>query len=383
MWVRIWGHSEAMTNPQHPLQKILENRIAIIDGAMGTTIRTYGMKEADIRGERFKNATKDLLNNGDLFSLTQPEMIGDIHRRFLEAGADIIETNTFGATSIAQSEFFVDDPREHGGRKDPEFYQKIIDDASLSALAWEINEQSARQCREWADRVGNDTGRQRFVAGAIGPLTVSLSNSPDADDPGFRVVTFDQVKKAYSEEVRALIAGGVDLLLVETIFDSLNAKAALVAIQEVFEEDGKKLPIMISAAVGRGGETMISAQTVEAFWNAVKHVKPLSVGLNCSLGPDLMYPFLEELSSKADVAISAYPNAGLPNPLSPTGFDLDPVDMGRYLGDFAKGGLINIAGGCCGNTPEHIAAIAKALAHQEPRSLEPHHQEPEAVGARG
>jgi 5-methyltetrahydrofolate--homocysteine methyltransferase len=208
------------------------------------------------------------------------------------------------------------------------------------------------------------------VAGAIGPLTVSLSNSPDADDPGFRVVTFDQVKKAYAEQVRALIAGGADLLLVETIFDSLNAKAALVAIQEVFEETGEKLPIMISAAVGRGGETMISAQTVEAFWNAMRHVKPISVGLNCSLGPDLMYPFLEELSEKADVAISAYPNAGLPNPLSPTGFDLEPSDMARYLGDFAKGGLINIAGGCCGNTPEHIAAIAKALEGQPPRRLE-------------
>ena len=220
---------------QHPLQKILESRIAIIDGAMGTTIRTYGMKEADIRGERFKDATKDLLNNGDLFSLTQPEMIGDIHRRFLEAGADIIETNTFGATSITQSEFFVDDPRERGGRKDPAFYQKIIDDPFLNDLAWEINEQSARQCREWADRVGNATGRQRFVAGAIGPLTVSLSNSPDADDPGFRVVTFDQVKTAYMQQVRALIAGGADLLLVETIFDSLNAKAALVAIREVFD----------------------------------------------------------------------------------------------------------------------------------------------------
>jgi 5-methyltetrahydrofolate--homocysteine methyltransferase len=176
------------------VEKILESRIAIIDGAMGTTIRTYGMKEADIRGERFKDSKKDLLNNGDLFSLTQPEMIGDIHRRFLEAGADIIETNTFGATSITQSEFFVDDPREHGGRKDPAFYQKIIDDPFLGDLAWEINEQSARQCREWADRVANETGRQRFVAGAIGPLTVSLSNSPDADDAGFRVVTFDQVK---------------------------------------------------------------------------------------------------------------------------------------------------------------------------------------------
>jgi 5-methyltetrahydrofolate--homocysteine methyltransferase len=353
--------------PQHPLEKILDSRIAIIDGAMGTTIRTYGMTEADIRGERFESSKKDLLNNGDLFSLTQPQMICDIHRRFLEAGADIIETNTFGATSITQSEFFIEDPRERGGRKDPDFYQKVIEDPFLNDLAWEINEQSARQCREWADRVANETGRQRFVAGAIGPLTVSLSNSPDADDSGFRVVTFDQVKTAYAQEVRALIAGGSDLLLVETIFDSLNAKAALVAIREVFDEDGKQLPVMISAAVGRGGETMISAQTIEAFWNAVQHIKPLSIGLNCSLGPDLMFPFLEDLSDKASVAISCYPNAGLPNPLSETGFDLGPPDMARYLRNFAQAGLINIAGGCCGNTPEHIAAIAKALEGQPPR----------------
>src|SRR3954462_6598925 len=222
----------------HPLQELLQKRIAIIVGAMGTTIRSYGLTEADIRGERFKDSKKDLLNNGDLFSLTQPKMIGDIHRRFLEAGADIIETNTFGATSITQSEFFVDDPREHGGRKDPEFYQKVIEDPFLNNLAWEINEQSARQCREWADRFGSATSRLRFVAGAIGPLTVSLSNSPDPDDPGFRVVTFDQVKAAYAQQVRALIAGGVDLLLVETIFDSLNAKAALVAIREVLNEQG-------------------------------------------------------------------------------------------------------------------------------------------------
>src|ERR1700678_1657145 len=246
---------------QTALEKILESRIAIIDGAMGTTIRTYGMKEADIRGERFKDAPESRLNNGDLFSLTQPAMIGDIHRRFLEAGADIIETNTFGATSITQSEFFVEDPRETGGRKDPAFYQKVIEDRFLSSLAWEINETSARQCREWADRVANETGRPRFVAGAIGPTTLSLYNSPDPDDAGFRVVTFDQVKAAYAHEARALIAGGVDLLLVETIFDSLNAKAALVAIREVFDEDGlsgtpRELPIMISAAVGRGGETM-------------------------------------------------------------------------------------------------------------------------------
>ena len=354
---------------QHPLETLVRSRIAIIDGAMGTTIRAYGMKEGDIRGERFKDSSKDLLNNGDLFSLTQPEMIGDIHRRFLEAGADIIETNTFGATSITQSEFFVEDPRERGGRKDPGFYQQVIEDKFLNDLAWEINEQSALQCRAWADRVGDATGAQRFVAGAIGPLTVSLSNSPDADDPGFRVVTFDQVRSAYKLQARALIAGGVDALLVETIFDSLNAKAALVAIREVFDEEGKELPVMLSAAVGRGGETLISAQTTEAFWNAVSHVKPLSVGLNCSLGPDLMYPFLEELAEKADVAISCYPNAGLPNPLSPTGFDLGPEDMARYLGDFARGGLINIAGGCCGNTPEHIAAIARTLKDAAPRRL--------------
>jgi 5-methyltetrahydrofolate--homocysteine methyltransferase len=358
----------------HPLEKLLQKRIAIIDGAMGTTIRTYGMTEAHIRGERFRDAKKDLLNNGDIFSLTQPDMICDIHRRFLEAGADIIETNTFGATSITQSEFFVDDPREHGGRKDPAFYQNIIDDTFLGDLAYEINEQSARQCRVWADRVANTDGKQRFVAGAIGPLTVSLSNSPDADDAGFRVVTFDQVRTSYVQQVRALIAGGCDVLLVETIFDSLNAKAALVAIEEVFEKDGKRLPIMISAAVGRGGETMISAQTGEALWNAVKHAKPMSIGLNCSLGPDLMYPFLSELSEKSNTAISCYPNAGLPNPLSATGFDLLPADMGRYLEEFARGGLINIAGGCCGNTPEHIEAIAKALAGLHPREVPEVHE---------
>lgn len=364
----FYNHQIDMIRPrQHPLVEILKKRIAIIDGAMGTTIRTYGMTEKDIRGERFKDAKKDLLNNGDLFTLTQPKMIGDIHRRFLEAGADILETNTFGATTIAQSEFFVDDPREHGGRKDPAFYQKVIEDPFLQKLAWEINETSARQCREWADRVGRETGLPRFVAGSIGPLTVSLSNSPDANDPGFRSVTFDQVKTAYAEQVRALIAGQVDFLLVETIFDSLNAKAALVAIREVFDEDNVELPVMISAAVGRGGETLISAQTTEAFWNAVEHVKPLSVGLNCSLGPDLMYPFLSELSEKANVAISCYPNAGLPNPLSPTGFNFGPEDMAKYLGEFAHAGLINIAGGCCGNTPEHIAAIAKAVEGVAPR----------------
>jgi 5-methyltetrahydrofolate--homocysteine methyltransferase len=353
----------------HPLERLMSERIVIIDGAMGTTIRTYGMTEADIRGERFRDARKDLLNNGDLFSLTQPEMIVDIHRRFLDAGADIVETNTFGATSLAQSEFFMDDPREHGGRKDSAFYEEVLSNSFLSDLAWEINVASAKQCRSVADEIANRTGTPRFVAGAIGPLTVSLSNSPNADDAGFRTVTFEQVRAAYEHQVRALLEGGVDVLLVETIFDSLNAKAALVAIQDVFAKGARPVPIMISAAVGRGGETMISAQTVEALWNAVEHVQPLSIGLNCSLGPDLMYPFLAELSEKARAAISCYPNAGLPNPLSPTGFDLGPGDMGRHVKSFAKAGLINIAGGCCGNTPEHIRAIADAVASMPPRPL--------------
>ncbi len=288
------------TSTETALRRLLAERVAIIDGAMGTTIRSYHITEEQARGDRFKDAPKDLKNNGDIYSLTRPAEIGDIHRRFLEAGADIIETNTFSATSIGQSEFFIEDPREKGGRKDPAFYQSIIENKFLETLAWDINFQSARQCREWADRIANNTGRRRYVAGAVGPLTVSLSNSPDHNDAGFRVVTFDQVKADYRRQMRALIAGGVDLLLVETIFDSLNAKAALVAIEEIFAEDKIKLPLMISAAVGRGGETMISAQTVGAFWNAVRTHKPLVVGLNCSIGPDLMRPFLEELGQKSD-----------------------------------------------------------------------------------
>jgi 5-methyltetrahydrofolate--homocysteine methyltransferase len=350
-----------MTEAEIALRRTLAERMVIIDGAMGTTIRSYNISEAQARGERFKNAPKDLQNNGDIYSLTCPDQISDIHRRFLEAGADIIETNTFSATAIGQSEFFIEDPREKGGKKTPAFYQEVIENQFLQELAHDINFHSARQCRICADRAHAATGRRRYVAGAIGPLTVSLSNSPDADDAGFRVVTFDQCKADYRRQVRSLIAGGVDLLLVETIFDSLNAKAALVAVEEVFAEDKIKLPLMISAAVGRGGETMISAQTIGAYWNAVRNHNPLSVGLNCSIGPDLMRPFLAELAGKADTFVSCYPNAGLPNPLTPTGFDLEPKDMARFMGEFADSHLCNIAGGCCGNTPEHIAAIAQAL----------------------
>ena len=355
--------------PTSDLRQALTERILVLDGAMGTTIRSYGLDEAAARGRRFTNGDKDLLNNGDILTLTCPEVIGDIHKRFYEAGADICSTNTFSATGLAQSEFFVEDPRAQGGRKDPEFFQQILENAFLNDLAWEMNVESARLCRQWADATGSASGRRRYVAGAIGPLTVSLSNSPDADDHAFRVVTFDQVLAAYRLQVRALIEGGCDILLIETIFDSLNAKAAVVAAQEVFDDCGTRLPIILSAAVGRGGETMISAQKVEAFWNAFAHVKPLAIGLNCSLGPDLLRPHLEELSACATTCISCYPNAGLPNPLAPTGFDLGPREMRSFMAEFAQAGLLNLAGGCCGNTPEHIAAIAAAVADIAPREV--------------
>ena len=349
----------------------LESRILMLDGAMGTTIRGYGLKESDARGERFEKTEKDLLNNGDILCLTRPDVISDIHRRFLEAGSDIIETNSFSGTSIAQSEFFVEDPRESGkGRKDPEFYQNVLDDPFLKDLAWEINFKSAKLAREACDRMAEATGIPRYAAGAIGPLTVGLNNAAvDPNDPGFRSVTFDQVYEDYKRQIRALVAGGVDILMIETIFDALNAKAAAVAAQDVFAEDGFRMPVIISAAVGLGGETMISAQKVEALWNSVAHVKPLAVGLNCSLGPEQMRPFIDELSRICGTYVSCYPNAGMPDPLSKTGFPYLPEDMHRLVGDFARSGYVNLAGGCCGNTPEHIAAIARAVKEVEPRKL--------------
>ena len=352
------------------LRKLLEQRIVILDGAMGTTIRGYGLDEQAARGDRFDTNRKDLLNNGDILSLTQSSTIGDIHKRFFEAGADIATTNTFSATTIAQSEFFVEDPREKGeGRKDPDFFQRVIEDAFLGDLTRELNVQSARLCRNWADRIGEEPGIRRYVAGAIGPLTVSLSQSPDAEDAGFRSVTFDQVLQTYRDQIRGLIEGGCDLLLVETIFDALNAKAATVAIAEVFAEDAIVMPVIISAAVGLGGETLISALKVEALVNSFRHVNPLAIGLNCSLGPDKMRPCLAELATKADTFVSAYPNAGLPNPLAPTGFDLLPDDMAGHVREYASAGLVNLVGGCCGNTPEHIAEIAREAEKHPPRAV--------------
>ncbi|MEO0415654.1 MAG: homocysteine S-methyltransferase family protein, partial [Verrucomicrobiota bacterium] len=352
------------------LKSELEKRILVLDGAMGTTIREYKLDEAAARGKRFKDNEEDLLNNGDILSITRPDVIGDIHKRFLEAGSDIIETNTFSGTTLAQSEFFVPDPRKSGGQKNPEFFaNEICDNPFLKDLAWEINYESAQLCRKWCDNIGSDTGRKRYVAGAVGPMTVSLTNSPDAEDAGFRVVTFDQVRDAYKHQIRALIAGGSDIMMVETIFDALNAKAALVAVREVYDEDGVDLPIIVSAAVGRGGETLISAQKVEALWNAIAHADPLAVGLNCSLGPDLMKPHLAHLAQTSETYVSAYPNAGLPNPLAPTGFDLLPKDMEDYLEEFANDGLVNLIGGCCGNTPDHVAAIAKVAERCAPREV--------------
>ena len=340
----------------------------VIDGAMGTTIRGYGLTEADVRGERFAKAEKDVKNNGDLLHLTRPDVIGDIHRRFLEAGADILETNTFSGTSLAQSEFF---PAGDDERKDPEYFQRVLEDRFLNDLAWEINYESARMCRKWADEFTEKTGRKRYVAGSIGPMTVSLSQFPNPDDLAFRRILFDQAVEAYRHQIRALIAGGSDVLLVETIFDTLNAKAALAAIVDVYGEHGdpRLLPVMISAAVGMGGETMISGQVGEAFLNAVRHIKPLSIGFNCALGPEQVRPHLADLSARCDTFVSAYPNAGLPDPMSPTGFPFLPEDMERLMGEFAAAGIMNIAGGCCGNTPDHIAAIARAVAKHAPREV--------------
>ena len=352
------------------LKKLLNERIVVLDGAMGTTIREYGLDESAARGERFKAIKKDILNNGDILSITQSDVIGDIHRKFFEAGSDIASTNTFSATTLAQSEFFVDDPRETGeGVKDQEFFQKIIEDNFLRDLTWEMNYKSAQLCRKWADRVSNDCGIKKYVAGSIGPLTVSLSQSPDAEDAAFRMVNFNQVVEAYIHQIEALIEGGSDLLLVETIFDGLNAKAASVAIKEVREKLKINIPIIYSAAVGMGGETMISAMKIESFINSFEHMNPLALGLNCSLGPDPMRAFLSELSKKTDAYISVYPNAGLPNPLAPSGFDLLPNDMAKFAGEFAADGLINFVGGCCGNTPDHISAIAEEVKKHEPRQL--------------
>jgi 5-methyltetrahydrofolate--homocysteine methyltransferase len=333
------------------LRELLQQRILILDGAMGTMIQRYKLTEADYRGERFKDFTgpegvRELFvrGNNELLSLTRPDVIAEIHGQYLAAGADLIETNTFGATTVAQ------------------------DDYHMAHLAYEMNVASAKIARAACDQYSTPD-KPRFVAGALGPTPKTASISPDVNDPAARNVTFDQLVAAYHEQVRGLIDGGADVLLVETIFDTLNCKAALFAIDQYFEETGKTWPIMISGTVTDASGRILSGQTVPAFWNSVRHAKPLTIGLNCALGATLMRPYAEELSKIADTFVCIYPNAGLPNPMSDTGFDELPADTSALLKEFAEAGFINIAGGCCGTTPAHIKAIADILQTQTPRQL--------------
>ena len=319
------------------LPDILKTRIAILDGAMGTMIQRFKLSEADYRGERFKDFPKDVKGNNELLSLTRPDVIRDIHEGYLAAGADLIETNTFGATTVAQADY------------------------DMQHLAREMNLQSAQLARAACDKFSTPD-KPRFVVGALGPTPKTASISPDVNDAGARNVTFEELRAAYYEQVEALVEGGSDVLLVETIFDTLNAKAALFAIDEVFEQTGENLPIIISGTVTDASGRILSGQTVTAFWYSVRHARPLAIGLNCALGAALMRPYIQELNRVApDTFISCYPNAGLPNPMSETGFDETPEVTARLLREFAEQGLVNIVGGCCGTTPEHIGAIHAAV----------------------
>lgn len=341
---------------ENRLRDIMSRRILILDGAMGTMIQRYGLTEEDYRGGpngRFidfappasaGNRELFVKGNNELLSLTQPQIISAIHEEYLKAGADIIETNTFGATAIAQEDYH------------------------MAHLVYEMNVQSAKIARAVCDRYATPE-HPRFVAGSIGPTPRTASISPDVNDPGARNITFDQLVDAYSEQVRALVDGGVDLFLVETVFDTLNCKAALFAIDSFFEATGKKLPIMISGTVTDASGRILSGQTVTAFWYSIRHARPLTVGLNCALGAALMRPYVEELSRIADTHICIYPNAGLPNPMSETGFDEGPKDTASFLNEFARSGFVNVVGGCCGTTPDHIRAIAQAVASLPPRKV--------------
>ena len=335
-----------MSHRHDQLRALLKQRIVILDGAMGTMIQRHKLTEADYRGSRFAGFAHDVKGNNELLLLTQPQVIQDIHEQYLGAGADIIETNTFGATRIAQADYHMED------------------------LAYEMNLAAARLARAACDRF-DTADSPRFVAGAFGPTPKTASISPDVNDPGARNVTFDELVATYLEQARALAEGGVDVFLVETVFDTLNAKAALFAIDQFFEESGTRFPVMISGTVTDASGRILSGQTVEAFWNSVRHARPLTIGLNCALGAALMRPYIAELAKLADTYVCAYPNAGLPNPMSETGFDETPAITSSLLREFAEAGYINLAGGCCGTTPDHIRAIAEAVRNLPPREVSP------------
>jgi 5-methyltetrahydrofolate--homocysteine methyltransferase len=354
----------------HPLESLLRKRIVVLDGAMGTMIQRLKLSEANYRGERFRDwRGKDLKGSLELLLLTKPEVVEEIHAQYLEAGADIIETNTFSATTVGLHDFlFAGKPARE--RKDQQFFQRVVDDPDLRSLVHEMNVAAAQIARRAAERVANETGTRRFVGGSMGPLPVTASISPDVNDPAFRAVTFDQLKQTYFDQAKALVEGDVDLLVVETIFDTLNAKAALFAIAEVFEETGKRIPLMISGTVtDRSGRTL-GGQTVEAFLISIAHAQPLIVGLNCSLGPDEMEPYVEELAHISPYFAGAYPNAGLPDPLSETGFPETAQTFAPKVAKWAENGWLNLVGGCCGTTPEHIRTIVKAVRGCAPRHVE-------------
>jgi len=338
--MKVFNYTRAKALPE-----ILAQRIAILDGAMGTMIQRFKLSEADYRGERFKDFPKDVKGNNELLSLTRPDVIRDIHEGYLAAGADLIETNTFGATTVAQEDY------------------------NMADLAIEMNRASAALARAACDKLSTPD-KPRYAVGALGPTPKTASISPDVNDPGARNVDFETLRKAYYEQTQALVEGGVDVLLVETIFDTLNAKAALFAIEEYFEASGERLPLIISGTVTDASGRILSGQTVTAFWHSVRHARPLAIGLNCALGATLMRPYIQELAKVAgDTFISCYPNAGLPNPMSDTGFDETPDVTSRLLHEFAAEGLVNIVGGCCGTTPDHIGAIQQAVSPLAPRGL--------------
>ena len=322
------------------LRHLFAQRIVILDGAMGTMIQQHALSEADFRGDRLKAHPHDLKGNNDLLSLTRPDLIEGIHLAYFEAGADMVETNTFSSTSIAQADY------------------------KLEPLVTELNTASAALALRAARQAEAKDGRRRYVAGAIGPLNRTLSLSPDVNHPDFRAVTWEQVTAAYYEQAKALVAGGVDVLLIETIFDTLNAKAAVFAIEQLFDELGARLPVMISVTITDASGRTLSGQTVSAFYNSIRHAHPLSIGINCALGGAQMRPYVEELAGLAECYVSCYPNAGLPNAFG--GYDETPDVMAKVLGDFAAQGWLNIVGGCCGSTPAHIAAIVQAVSPHKP-----------------
>jgi 5-methyltetrahydrofolate--homocysteine methyltransferase len=326
------------------LEQLLARRILLLDGAMGTMIQRARLAEEDYRGARFQDWPRELRGNNDLLSLTQPRLIRDIHWQYLEAGADILETNTFNSTSIALADY------------------------GMEGLAREFNHAAARLAKDTVDEwQARQPGGTRFVAGVLGPTNKTASLSPDVNDPGYRAVSFEQLVAAYGEALEGLLAGGVDLLLVETIFDTLNAKAALVAIENAFEARRARLPVLISGTITDASGRTLSGQTTEAFYNSVRHARPLAVGLNCALGARELRPYIEELARLAETHVCCHPNAGLPNAFGE--YEDTPESMSRQIGEWARAGWLNIAGGCCGTTPEHIRAIAAAVTKYPPRRV--------------